>query len=325
MRTAVIGVGYLGRFHAHKYADLPGAELVAVVDTDTHTRDSVAAELGVTGFSDYRELAGKVDAVSVAVPTTAHYEVARFMLEHGIHVLVEKPITASVAQAQALIDLAQRKQCCLQVGHLERFNAAYRELEQIVQQPMFIESNRVAPFKPRGTDVSVVLDLMIHDIDIIQCLLKSPLQHLDASGVSVLSDEIDIANARLHFADGCVANVTASRVSFKTERRMRFFQRDTYVSVDFHERSLALHRKGSREMSPGIPEIISNHMILEQDDPLREEISAFVDCVRHRQPPLVTGEHGRDALATAMRIGDMLDAAAVPRNGSSTRPGAGKR
>ncbi len=307
IRTAVIGVGYLGRFHAQKYADLPESELVAVVDVDARQRNNVATELDVPGREDYHGLEQEVDAVSIVVPTRFHYEVARHFLDHGVHVLLEKPVTTTVEEARELIDLAAKRGALLQVGHLERFNAAYRELEGAIQDPMFIESHRLAPFKPRGTDVSVVLDLMIHDIDIIQSLVRSPLEKIDASGVGVLTSEIDIANVRLGFANGCVANVTASRVSLKSERKMRFFQRDTYVSVDFQERNLAIFRKGEGEMYPGVPNIASTQYSMDQQDPLREEIAAFLASVRDNTPPLVTGEDGLRALETAIRIGDLLD------------------
>lgn len=306
-RAAVIGVGYLGRFHAQKYADLPDAELVAVVDVDSDQREKVARELGVSGHEDYHGLEAEVDAVSIVVPTSLHYEVARHFLEHGVHVLLEKPVTTTVEEARELIDVAAANDARLQVGHLERFNAAYRELEDVIDGPLFIESHRLAPFKPRGTDVSVVLDLMIHDIDIIQSLVRSPLEKIDASGVGVLTNEIDIANARLGFANGCVANVTASRVSLKTERKMRFFQRDTYVSVDFQERTLAVFQKGEGEMYPGVPNITSSQYSLDQQDPLREEIAAFIASVRNHTAPLVPGEDGLRALETAIRIGDLLD------------------
>ncbi len=307
IRTAVIGVGYLGRFHAQKYADLPEAELVAVVDVDKRQRDNVASELDVPGRDDYHGLEKEVDAVSIVVPTRFHHEVARHFLDHGVHVLLEKPVTTTVEEARELINLAAKRGALLQVGHLERFNAAYRELEKAIHDPMFIESHRLAPFKPRGTDVSVVLDLMIHDIDIIQSLVRSPLEKVDASGVGVLTSEIDIANVRLGFANGCVANVTASRVSLKSERKMRFFQRDTYVSVDFQERNLAIFRKGEGEMYPGVPNIASTQYSMDQQDPLREEIAAFLGSVRDNTTPLVTGEDGLRALETAIRIGDLLD------------------
>lgn len=306
VRTAVIGVGYLGRFHAQKYAALPEAELIAVVDASLETAARVAEECQTTALQDYRDLPGKVDAVSIVVPTQQHFEVAKFCLQNDIHVLLEKPMTVTVAEADELVALAAEKRRVLQVGHLERFNSAVLALDGVLDNPRFIESHRLAPFNPRGADVNVVLDLMIHDIDIIQSLVRTPIAHIDANGVSVLTEEIDIANARITFASGCVANVTASRVSMKPQRKMRIFQPDAYVSVDFQDKILSVHRKGEREMFPGIPEIKSQESIFENSDAIKAEIVAFLDAIRSGKPPPVTGEDGRDALATAIRITDLL-------------------
>ena len=224
MRTAVVGVGYLGRFHAQKYRQLENCELVGIADPSAAARAAVAAELGVAAFADHRDLLGRVDAVSVVTPTPLHFTVAKQFLEAGAHVLVEKPMTATVAEGEALIETARLAKRILQVGHLERFNAAVQALQPMLGIPRFIESARLAPFKHRGTDVDVVLDLMIHDIDLILSIVQSPVVSVDAIGSSVFSQEIDIANARLRFANGCVANATASRVSLKTERRLRLFQ-----------------------------------------------------------------------------------------------------
>lgn len=306
IKTAVIGVGYLGRFHAQKYAALADSELVAVVDANAETAARVAEECRTCALSDYRELAGQVQAVSIVVPTQQHFEVARFFLEQGIHVLLEKPMTVTVAEADELIILAAKKNCILQVGHLERFNSAVLALDGVLKEPRFIESHRLAPFNPRGADVNVVLDLMIHDIDIIQSLVRSPIRHIDADGVSVLTGEVDIANARIKFDNGCVANVTASRVSMKPQRKMRIFQPDAYISVDFQDKILSVHRKGDKEMFPGIPEIKSEESIFENSDAIREEIMAFLAAIRTGTPPPVSGKDGRDALATAIRISELL-------------------
>lgn len=302
IKTAVVGVGYLGRFHAQKYAALPNSELVAVVDANPEAATRVAAECNTTALTDYRELAGKVQAVSIVVPTQRHYEVAKFFLENGIHVLVEKPITVTVAEADDLIAIAARHKLVLQVGHLERFNAAVLALDGVLAEPRFIESHRLAPFNPRGADVNVVLDLMIHDIDVIQSLVRSPIKHIDADGVSVLTKEVDIANARIKFENGCVANVTASRVSMKPQRKMRIFQHDAYISVDFQDKILSVHRKGDKEMFPGIPEIKSEESIFENSDAIKAEIIAFLAAITTGGKPPVTGEDGRDALATAIHI-----------------------
>lgn len=304
--TAVIGTGYLGKFHAQKYAQLPQSELLAVVDINPQTAQSVAAEHGVRALSDYRELLGKVEAVSIVVPTSLHFEVAQAFLEHGSHVLVEKPITTTEAQAQELIDLARAQQRVLQVGHLERFNNAILDLDRFLQQPLFIESHRLAPFQPRGTDVSVVLDLMIHDIDIILTIVGSPLSKIEANGAAVLSDAVDIANARLQFENGCVANVTASRISLKSERKMRIFQPDAYLSVDFQNRELAIHRKGKGEMYPGIPDIESKWLRHEDGDALKTEIELFLKAIEQGSKPIVSGEDGKQALQAANQITRML-------------------
>lgn len=313
IRTAVVGVGYLGRFHAQKYALLPESELVAVADVDQEAASRVAAEVGTEAVSDFRELFGRVDAVSIVVPTQLHYEVARVFLEKGIHVLVEKPITATVAQADELVALARRQGKVLQVGHLERFNAAILALDSVLQAPLFIESHRLAPFNPRGADVNVVLDLMIHDLDIIQNLVRSPVAAIDADGVSVLTEEIDIANARIKFENGCVANVTASRVSVKPQRKMRVFQHDAYIGVDFQNRTLSIHRKGDTEMFPGIPEITSEETAFDNNDAIRAEIEAFLGAIANGTPPVVSGEDGRQALETAVRITELVSRSRRPQ------------
>lgn len=306
IKTAVVGVGYLGRFHAQKYAALPNSELVAVVDAKAETAARVAAECNTRALTDYRELAGQVQAVSIVVPTQQHHAVAKFFLENGIHVLLEKPITVTVAEADELIAIAARHPLALQVGHLERFNAAVLALNGVLAEPRFIESHRLAPFNPRGADVNVVLDLMIHDIDVIQSLVRSPVKHIDADGASVLTKEVDVANARIRFENGCVANVTASRISMKSQRKMRIFQHDAYISVDFQDKILSVHRKGDKEMFPGIPEIKSEESIFENSDAIKAEIIAFLDAISSGTKPPVTGEDGRDALATAIHICELF-------------------
>lgn len=306
IKTAVIGVGYLGRFHAEKYATLPDSELVAVADVHQEAAQAVATELGVEAVADYRDLLGRVDAVSIVVPTRLHHTVAKAFLEHGAHVLVEKPITVTVEEAEDLIRTADAHGRILQVGHLERFNSAVLALEHVLKTPLFIESSRIAPFKPRGTDVSVVLDLMIHDIDIIQSVVRSPITKIDASGAQVLSQDIDIANARLQFANGCVANITASRTSLKTERRMRIFQQDAYIAVDFGDKKLTVYRKSDKEMFPGVPEIASQETAFQSSDALKAEIGTFLDSIRNGTPPVVSGEDGKRALETALEIGRLL-------------------
>ena len=302
VRTAVVGCGHFGRYHAEKYAALGAAELVAVVDREPERARELAAHLGVAALSDLAELEGLVEAASVVVPTSEHCAVASRLLEAGLHVLVEKPIAATLDEAGALIELASARGRILQVGHLERFNAAILALADVLAQPLFIESHRLAPFQPRGTDVDVILDLMIHDIDLIQQLVDRPLARVDAVGVPVLSAHDDIANARLQFEGGCVANVTASRASLKSERKMRLFQKDAYVSIDFQAGEATIARKGEREMLPGVPEIQVERRGFAASDTLELEIAAFLAAVRGEREVAVSGEDGRRALATALRI-----------------------
>jgi len=306
LRVAVIGVGYLGRFHAQKYAQIPSVELVAVCDANWETAQRVGAELKVPAVRDYHELIGKVDAVTVATTTSQHYAVTKTLLENMIHVLVEKPITETVEQANELIRLAKQHHLILQVGHLERFNAARLAVDPYLSNPRFIESTRLAPFNPRGTDVNVILDLMIHDIDLIQSMVLSPIVHIDAQGTPVLTSNIDIANVRLHFANGCVATITASRISFKKERKMRIFQPNLYVSIDFQESEFAVFRKGDGEMFPGIPNIQSDSEKFASNDAILLETQAFLESIRTGKPPLVSGEAGALALETAIRITQLI-------------------
>ena len=299
IRTAVIGVGYLGTFHAEKYAALPNAELYAVVDTDPGQAKTVAQRLEVTALTDYRALLGEVDAVSVVVPTQNHFAVADFFLKHRVHVLVDKPITTTVAEAERLIKVAVQNDCLLQVGHLERFNPAFTAIQPLLKQPLFIESHRLAPFKPRGTDVNVVLDLMIHDIDLVLSIVDAPLRQISAIGVPVLTNGADIANARLEFANGCVANLTASRVSNKSERKLRIFQPNAYLSLDLQEKSMMVHRKEAAEDEL---RITIENQDFPQADALYLQLQAFLQAVQHGAQPAVTGEDGKQALATAIRI-----------------------
>lgn len=302
IRAAVVGVGYLGTFHAEKYASLPDARLVGVVDARWERAEAVGQRLGVAAMQDYRQLLGRIDAVSVVVPTTLHFEIADFFLSHGIHVLVEKPMTATVDEAQQLIKTAERSGCVLQVGHLERFNPAVMALQEILDRPLFIESHRLAPFKPRGTDVGVVMDLMIHDIDLIQNIVGVSISEISPIGVPVLTDEEDIANVRLEFANGCVANVTASRVSSKTERKLRVFQPNAYISVDLHEKSITVHRKSSETQPSGMPNISVEKRECGHSDALYSQLQAFLRAVRGEMAPVVSGRDGKLALEAALRI-----------------------
>lgn len=308
IRAAVIGVGYLGRFHAQKYAALDACELVAVVDGREETRNAVAAEVKCAAVADYRELLGKVDAVSVVTPTPAHFAIADAFLDACAHVLVEKPITETPEQARALIARANARKRVLQVGHLERFNAAILAAEPHLSTPRFMECQRLAPYKERGTDVNVVLDLMIHDIDLVQSLARSEIVSIDAIGTPVFSGEIDIANARIRFANGCVANTTASRVSLKTERKLRIFEDAAYISLDLQQKILTLIRRREGTPQAGQLPVSIEESNLEQGDALKSEIESFLECIRNERPPIVSGEDGLRALETAIRITEQVHA-----------------
>jgi predicted dehydrogenase len=313
IRAAVIGVGYLGRFHAQKYAALEDCELVAVVDADAAVAARVAAEVGARPLRDYRDLLGAVDAVSVVTPTPSHAEITGGLLRAGAHVLVEKPITETAQQAQQLIELAREQRRVLQVGHLERFNPAIVAAEPLLSRVRFIECTRLAPFRERGTEVNVVLDLMIHDIDLVQMIVGSPLASLDAVGTPVFSGEIDIANARLRFQNGCVANVTASRVSVKTERKLRVFRDDVcpYLSIDLHQKILTVIRKRSSPATEGELPVQIEEQSFAQGDALLAEIQAFLAAVRGERAVVVSGEDGLRALRTAIAITESVGANAA--------------
>jgi predicted dehydrogenase len=313
IRVAVIGVGYLGRFHAQKYAQAAGCELVAVVDARAEAREAVAQELSTRALGDYRELLGKVDAVSVVTPTPGHFGITRDFLANGAHVLVEKPITETAAEARELIRLAAGAGLILQVGHLERFNSAILAAEPYLRSPRFVECHRLAPYRERGTDVNVVLDLMIHDIDIVQTIVGAPIVSIDAVGTPVFSAEIDIANARIRFANGCVANATASRVSLKTERKLRIFEDDAYISLDLQQKILTLIRKRTAADGPGPLPVAIEEQSLEPGDALKAEIESFLECIRTKGTPVVTGAAGLMALETATRITEQVEQALAER------------
>ena len=324
LRAAVIGAGYLGRFHAQKYATLPGVRLTAIVDIDSARADSLAAETSAEAYTDYRAILDKVDVASVVVPTSQHYAVGRDLLEAGLHVLMEKPIAADVAEATALVKLATARNRVLQVGHLERFSPVVQALSERVEAPMFIEAHRLAPFKPRGTDVNVVLDLMIHDIDLALMLVKAPVEQIHASGVPVLSEQIDIANARIQFANGCVANLTASRVSLKSVRRLRLFQDNAYLAADMGNHTLDWYRKAPGQSVHGLPGIAGDRLVLASGDSLRDEIAAFLDSARTGSPPQVTGMDGIRALETALEVVRQLQAYPLPGQRAQPAPMQGE-
>ena len=302
LRVGVVGAGYLGKFHAQKYHHMPDVELVGVVDPDANQGKKVAEDNCTTFYPDHRSLLGKVDAISIAAPTPAHFSIAKAFLEQDIDVLIEKPITSILEDADELIQIAESRGLIIQVGHLERFNPALVALNGKIDQPRFIESHRLSIFQGRCTDVSVVLDLMIHDIDLILNLVGSEIKTVHAAGISVISGNIDIANARLEFSNGAVANVTASRISAKNERKLRLFQKKAYISIDFANNKITIVHPDESQSNGIIPGMKIEQLSFEKGDALDDELKSFVQSVRHRRPPLVTGQMGRDALQTALSI-----------------------
>jgi predicted dehydrogenase len=314
VRVGVVGVGHLGRFHTRVYSELDVCELVGIHDTDAARAAAVAEEYGTTSVPDLGELLAGVDAVSIATPTVSHHEVARRCLEAGVHVLIEKPIARTVEEARDLVELAGGSGLTIAVGHIERFNPAVRAAMSVLASPKFIEVHRLGVFVPRGTDVAVVLDLMIHDIDLILGTVDSEVTSIEAVGIPVLSSNIDIANARLSFADGCVANITASRVSREKVRKIRFFQSDAYVTIDtlaprtqvFRRKEVSeekLRQIASGEIEGGLADVVDyEDLALDSKDSLELELAAFVDSVGGRSAPVVSGHDGLRALEVALEI-----------------------
>lgn len=300
IKVAVIGAGHLGQYHAAKYAASSNATLVGIADTSAERAAAVAGKHGVPSFTDYRELLTLAQAVSIAAPAAAHCTIATDCLKAGLHVLVEKPIAVTLDEADKMIALARATKRVLQVGHVERFNPVGAELLRQVKQPLFIECHRLAPFKPRGTDVSVLLDLMIHDLDLIATLAGAPCAQIDACGASVLSDSPDIVNARLRFENGCIANITSSRVSLKVERKLRIFQRDGYFSADLGKQEILIAKK-----LQGDPPISVEQKKL-AGDALEAEIESFLEAVRTGGEAAVTGEAGRLALQLSLEVGSKM-------------------
>jgi predicted dehydrogenase len=305
MRVGVIGVGNLGQHHARVYTEIPGVQLVGVADSDLSRAKEVAGRhRGAAFYQDYRNLLKEIQAVSIVVPTSRHYQVAMDCLQAGLHVLVEKPIAASEAQAEEMVRLAEARKLVLQVGHIERFNPAVRAAAGYISDPKFVEVIRIAPFGGRGTDVPVVLDLMIHDIDIILSFVGSDLERISAIGFALVSQKEDIANARLEFANGCVANVTASRISAKKERRIRLFQRQAYINIDYMKPEVKIYRlKGEPRGMLDLAKMVEYfEPKMDRVEPLRAELESFVRSVREGRGPLVSGRDGLRALRVAVRI-----------------------
>ncbi|MFH1540539.1 MAG: Gfo/Idh/MocA family oxidoreductase [Elusimicrobiota bacterium] len=324
MKIGIVGVGSLGQHHARVYSQIPDVEIFGVCDVDKKRVEKIAKNFNTQAFSDYKELidkinlvrngvsrqdiSNKVDAVSIVVPTPLHYIVAKDFLNAGIHCLVEKPITDDVSQAEELLKIANEKNVILQIGHIERFNTAVIEAQKYIKSPKFIEAQRLGPYDPRVAHIGVVMDLMIHDIDIILTLVNSKIVQIDAIGAKILSQNEDIANVRLKFENGCVANISASRVSIDKFRKIRIFQDDAYISLDYAGQSLKIYRKKS-DLSGGETSIVTSMSDIEiikpklkTEEPLKKELEHFINCVKTGKPPLVTGEHGRDALEVVVEI-----------------------
>ncbi|MGH7907072.1 MAG: Gfo/Idh/MocA family protein [Candidatus Binataceae bacterium] len=302
LRAAVVGAGRLGALHAKKYAELAGVRLRYVADTQRARAGQVAALCGAIAVTDYRELIGAVDLASVATPSQTHFEIAATLLRSGIDILLEKPMTATLEQAHSLAALAASNGRILQIGHLERFNPAIVNLRALLTAPRFIEGHRLAPFTERGTDVDVILDLMTHDLDVILSLTGAEVASVEAVGVAVLTDSIDVANARLRFSDGMIANLNASRVAPRRERKIRFFQPDAYISVDYEARRIQVYRKSPPAPGSSYPVISAEQIELDKGDPLADEIKAFVHSAGTRNPPAITAAEGLRVMEISERI-----------------------
>jgi predicted dehydrogenase len=316
LQVGVVGVGYFGWFHAEKYAKISGVELVGVADINEARAREVAERFSTRPFMDYRDLFERIQAVSVAVPTLIHYQVARDFMDHGIDVLLEKPMTTSLEEAEALVQVAEAQKRILQIGHLERFNSAVTALNGLLGDPLFIDSLRFSPFLERASQVDVVLDLMIHDIDIILSIVHSEVRSISAVGVPVISPYLDIANARLEFQNGCTANITASRVSHKKMRQIRIFQDQRYFTIDFLSHQIRAHRKRQDVDEPGM---MSEEIRIEPTDALESEIRSFIQKVRDRTNPLVSGRNGKRALEVALAITEQIETNMVRRTAPDSR------
>ena len=305
LKTAVIGVGYLGRFHAQKYSGITDSELIGVVDVDPESAQNIADELEVPFYTDYHEVLDKADAVSIVVPTVLHYETAKAFLKNGVHVLLEKPFAANIEEAEELEQLSRDMNVRLQIGHLERFNPVFTEFQQLIDQPKFIENIRIAPFPKRGTDVDVILDLMIHDIDLVMAVVGEYPESVEGTGVNIITSSTDLANARLRFPSGCIADLTASRVSDKAERKMRIFQSGLYLSLDYGT-GQARKLQVDPEVVPDPDTLRPESYQLEKGDALLAEIESFISVVREGKKPKVTGQDGLNAMRVAWQIKEQL-------------------
>lgn len=310
IKIGVVGIGHLGNYHLQKYQKLSNTKIVGVADTIEERARKAAETYNCKALPDYRDLIGTVDAVSIAVPTVFHHKIAKDFLEAGVDVLLEKPIAATLKEADELVNISEEKGVILQIGFVERFNPAIIALKTVMGKPLFIETHRLHPFFERGTDVDVILDLMVHDIDIILYFVKSTVKSVEAVGVSVLSEKVDIANARLTFQSGCVANVTASRITGKTMQKIRFFELNGYHAVDYAKRELVSLHKSNGE--GGQIEIKGNPVEVKNHDPLEEEIRSFLEAVTNRTPPPVSGREGKGVLEVALLITEKIKTQELP-------------
>ena len=305
-RTAVIGVGHLGQHHARLLSSIPASRLVAVVDSDEKRGEKIAKSSNTEWLDDYRKLIGRVDAAVIAVPTPLHHQIGKELLESGVHCLIEKPLCQKIEEAEELIHLAREKNLVFQVGHVERFNPAVIAAQKYIKEPRFIEVNRLGPYDPRTSHIGVVLDLMIHDLDIVLSLVGSEVKSLEAFGAKVLTDHEDIVKCRLRFQNGCIVDLSTSRVSLEQYRKIRIFQHDAYVSVDYAHKDLKIYRKNKPVVkSFGDIEILKPSLKIEE--PLKLELEHFLECIREGKKPLVSGEHGRDALELGLEILEQLN------------------
>jgi predicted dehydrogenase len=302
IRAGVVGVGSIGKNHARIYAGLPGVEFSAIHDTNRETGTAISAQYGAKAVFDLSEFAELIDVATVSTPTPDHHETGKFLLRHGKHLLIEKPITETPEQAQELVKLAKERSLILQIGHVERFNPVLSALEQRLTRPRFIESHRLSPYPFRSVEIGVVLDLMIHDLEIILHLVRSPVKSIDAVGVPVLSKGEDIANARIRFQNGCVANVTASRISPEKMRKIRVFQEDAYLSLDYQNQSAEMFRLVNGKITREVVEV-------EKDEPLKRELQSFVECSRRGVQPVVSGSEAAAALELAIEITEITKSA----------------
>lgn len=302
-KVAVIGVGYLGEFHAQKYFESKNADLIGIVDTDVKRCAEISKKYNVKIYRDFKDIINYVDAVSVVVPTNLHFKIAKYFIQHKKHVLIEKPFASNLKEARELKELSKKNNIILQIGHLERFNKAFSKLSNHVKKPMFIECNRISTFKIRGTEVDVIMDLMIHDLDIIMSLNNSRIKEIQSNGINVLTNSTDIAHARILFENDCVCNLSSSRISDKVERKMRVFQKNEYYSLDYQNCSLDSYKKVKKGSALNIEK---NHEKFQNNDSLKEEIESFLNCINNKKKPVVNADDGINALQYALKISKII-------------------